>query len=269
MKHEEMAGKWAVITGASSGIGYELSKQFAEHGFNIMVAAEDSGIIEASQAFSQYGTQVESIQVDLANRAGVEKLYSKIKNLPEPIEAIAINAGVGVGGASFDKTDLEAELNLINLNVASVVHLTKLILPDMIAAGHGRILFTSSVAAFMPGPFESVYSASKAFVQSFAEGLRAENKDKGIIITALQPGPTETNFFHRANMDDTKVGESKKDDAADVAKDGFEALMEGRDAIIAGSLKNKVQANVAKIVPQKAAAKMHEQMTKPNSPRDR
>ena len=139
----------------------------------------------------------------------------------------------------------------------------------MLAKGHGRILFTSSVAAFMPGPYESVYSASKAFVQSFAEGLRAETKDKGIVITSLQPGPTETNFFHRAGMDDTKVGEASKDDPADVARDGFEALMEGRDSIIAGSLKNKVQANVAKVAPQKVAAKMHETLTKPNAPENR
>jgi short-subunit dehydrogenase len=262
-------GQWAVVTGASSGIGYELAKQFVMHGFDILITAEDGGIVEAAQALSQYGTQVESFQVDLAREGGVDKLYSRIQQENRPLAAIAINAGVGVGGASFDKTSLEMEMNLLRLNVISVMHLTKYVLRDMIAQGHGRILFTSSVAAFMPGPYESVYSASKAFVQSFAEGLRAETKDKNIVITSLQPGPTETNFFHRAGMDDTKVGGAKKDDPADVARQGFEALMEGRDAIIAGSFKNKVEANIAKIIPQKAAAKMHESMTKPNSPRDR
>lgn len=266
-KHCE--GQWAVITGASSGIGYELARQFAMHGFDILVAAEDAGIVEAAHAFSQYGTKVNHIQVDLRKAEEVERLHSRILQEGRPLDAIAINAGVGVGGASFDKTDLKTEIDLIHLNVVSVVHLTKLVLKDMLEAGHGRILFTSSVAAFMPGPYESVYSASKAFVQSFAEGNRAEVKDKGISITALQPGPTETNFFHRAGMDDTKVGDKEKDSAADVAEDGFEALMAGRDAIIAGSLKNKIQANIAKIIPQKAAAKTHETLTKPNNPKDR
>lgn len=259
----------AVITGASSGIGYELSKQFAEHGFDLLVCAEDDGITEAAQSFRQLGGQVEYLKVDLAEYDGVEKLYERIKSMGKPLDSIAINAGVGVGGASFDKTDLEEELNLLRLNVISVVHLTKRILPDMIEQGHGRILFTSSIAAFLPGPFESVYSASKAFVQSFSEGIRAEAKDKGIVVTALQPGPTETNFFHRAGMDETKVGSMKKDDAADVARQGFEALMKGDHAIVAGSTMNRVQANIAKVAPQQVAAKIHERMTKPNSPKDR
>ena len=158
-------------------------------------------------------------------------------------------------------------MNLIRLNVLSVVHLTKLILKDMLIFGQGKILFTSSVAAFMPGPYESVYSASKAFVQSFAEALHEENKDKGIVITVLQPGPTETNFFHRAGMDDTKVGESKKADPADVAEEGFNALMKGEENHIAG-FKNRIQANVAKVMPQSVAAKMHKGMTLPNSTAD-
>lgn len=269
MENQTSSRPLAVITGASSGIGYELAKQFVQNGFDLLVCAEDPGIVEAAQAFKQNGANVESMQVDLATYEGVEKLYERIRSYGRPLDAIALNAGVGVGGASFDKTDLQEELNLIRLNVLSVVHLTKRILPDMIEAGHGRILFTSSIAAFLPGPFESVYAASKAFVQSFAEGIRGEVKDKGVTVTALQPGPTETNFFHRAGMDETKVGDQKKDDPADVARQGFEALMAGRDAVIAGSLMNKVQGNIAKVAPQKVAAKMHERMTKPNSPLDR
>jgi short-subunit dehydrogenase len=269
MNKEKAKGRLAVVTGASSGIGYELAKQFAMNGFDLLVCAEDRGIADAATSFKQYGTRVDFIQVDLATEEGVEEFYHYIKTEGQEVDSIAINAGVGVGGASFDKTDIKKEINLLRLNVISTVYLTKLILPDMIEAGHGRILFTSSVAAFMPGPYESVYSASKAFVQSFAEGLREENKDKGIIITALQPGPTETNFFHRAGMDDTKVGGAKKDDPAEVARQGFEALMDGRDAIIAGSLKNKIEANLTRFMPQKIAAKFHKTMTKPNSPNDR
>jgi uncharacterized protein len=269
MNQSDKKNQWAVITGASSGIGFELAKQFAMNGFNVLVTAEDPGIAEAAQSFKQYGIDVDHLQADLTKPEEVEKLYVRIKQVARPLEAVAINAGVGVGGASFDKTDLKKELSMLQLNVVSVVHLTKLVLKDMLLAGHGRILFTSSVAAFMPGPYESVYSGTKAFVQSFAEGLRAENKDKGIIITALQPGPTETNFFHRADMDDTKIAQSKKDDPEQVAEQGFKALMEGEDSIIAGSFKNKVQANLAKISPQQVAAKMHERLTKPNSPKNR
>lgn len=266
---ENSERKLAVITGASSGIGYELAKQFAENGFDLLICSNSNEIVEAAQGLKSFGGVVESTRCDLATYDGVEDLYRNIKSLGRPVEAIAINAGVGVGGASFDKTDLEEELNLLRLNVVGVVHLTKRILPDMIEAGHGKILFTSSVAAFLPGPYESVYSASKAFVQSFSEAIRFETKDKGITVTALQPGPTETNFFHRAGMDETKVGDQKKDDAAVVAKQGFDALMEGRGEIIAGSMMNKIQANLGKIMPQKAAAKMHETMTRPNSPKDR
>lgn len=260
---------FAVVTGASSGIGLELAKQFAEHGHDLLICAEDDGLEVAASELRALGARVKAVQVDLAEFEGVEKLYEAIKSQGQPLSAIAINAGVGVGGASFDKTDLLEEINLVKLNVISVLHLTKRILPDMIAAGSGRILYTSSVAAFMPGPYESVYSASKAFVQSFAEGIREEVRDKGITVTALQPGPTETNFFHRANMDDTKIGPAKKDDPAEVAKQGYEALMAGDDAIIAGSIKNKVEANLARLAPQTVAAKMHKRMTKPNSPADR
>lgn len=269
MENKDFDGQLAVITGASSGIGYELAKQFAQHGFDLLVCAEDDGITEAAQAFRSYGHNVQHLKVDLAEYEGVEKLVSAIESAGKPLEVIAINAGVGVGGATFDKTDLDQELNLLRLNVLSVVHLSKKILPMMLRQGHGRMLFTSSVAAFMPGPFEAVYAASKAFVQSFAEAIRKENADKGIIVTALQPGPTETNFFHRAGMDDTKVGEAEKDDPAQVAQQGYEALMSGEHAIVAGSVMNKVQANLARVAPQKVSAKMHESMTRPNDPAKR
>lgn len=245
----------AVITGASSGIGYELAKVFARNGFDLLVVAEDRGIMEAGNAFRSIGAQVETFQVDLSNFQGVEKLYEKIKSVRKPIEAIAMNAGFGLCG-DFVKTDLATELKMIGLNNASLVHLTKLILPHLIAEGHGRILYTSSLAATMPGPYYAVYAATKAFVQSFSEAIRAEVKDQGIVVTALQPGATDTNFFERADMLDTPAGQSKKDDPAQVAEEGYQALMSGKDHVVAGSLMNTIQAKLANFMtgPQGAAA---------------
>jgi len=255
-------GQLAVVTGASSGIGYELAREFAEHGFDLIIAAEDGGIVEARQAFEGLGARVESVQVDLAKAEGVEKLWERVKG--RNVDAVAINAGVGVGG-EFKTTDLERELNIVDLNCRSVVHLAKRAVQQITAQGHGRILITSSIASTMPGAFEAVYAASKAFDQSLAQALREELKDSGITVTSLMPGPTETNFFHRAGMDDTKVGQGKKDDAGQVAKQGFEALMAGKDHVVAGSLKNKVQAGAAKILPEPAKARIHAGMAAPGS----
>jgi uncharacterized protein len=153
------------------------------------------------------GAQVTTVQADLAQHDEVEKLWNAIQAMGRPLDAIAINAGVGVGGGTFAETDLQAELNLIQLNVTSTVHLAKRVVRDMLSRSAGRILFTSSIAGNMPTPYEAVYGASKAFVQSFSQTLRHELKDSGITVTALQPGPTDTNFFHRAGMDDTKLAQ--------------------------------------------------------------
>ncbi len=256
---------FAVVTGASSGIGYELAKQFAQNNFDLLITASSATIEDAAQDIRALGSHVETIQADLATYDGVETLYAKIQSLGRPLDAIAINAGVGVGGDFARETSLQDELNLINLNVVSSVHLAKRVLPAMIAQDSGGVLFTSSVVALMPGPFEAVYAASKAFIQSFAEALRNELKDTNVTITALQPGPTETNFFHRAGLDDTKVGTSKKDDPADVAKQGFESLMAGKDHVVAGSLKTKVQAAMTNVLPATANAEQHRKMAEPGS----
>jgi len=259
----------AVVTGASTGIGYHLAMEFAKNNFDLLVVGRGEKIIEAANAFREFGNIVQTAQIDLAEADGVDRLYSHIKQISCPVDAIAINAGVGVGGASFDKTDLDAEINLIKLNVLSSVHLAKLVIKDMVQEGHGRILFTSSIASTAPGPYEAVYAASKAFIQSFSEALRAEMKDKGITVTALLPGPTETPFFTKAGMEDTKVGAAKKDDPAEVARQGFEALMAGKDKVVAGSFMNKVQAVASKMMSQPAAAASHGNMSKPNSPSKR
>ena len=254
----------AVVTGASSGIGYELAKQFAQNGFDLLVTATDSNINEAAQTFEKLGAKVETVQADLAVYDGVEMLYSKIKATGHPVDAIAINAGVGVGG-EFIKTDLKEELNLINLNVVSSVHLAKRVVKDMVDRGSGKVLFTSSIAALMPGPFEAVYAASKAFLHSFSEAIRNELKDTGVTVTALMPGPTDTNFFHRADMDDTKAGAIKKDDPVEVAKQGFEALMAGKDDIVAGSVMTKIQGAVTKVLPEPVKSELHSKLSEPGS----
>jgi len=257
--------QFAVVTGASSGIGRELARQFAEHDFDLLITSTGPDIAEAARELEQTGARVQTAQADLATYEGVESLYRAISQAGRPIDAIAINAGVGVGGDFTRETKLEDELNLIQLNVAGTVHLAKRVLPDMVARGQGRVLFTSSIAALMPGAFEAVYNASKAFVQSFSEAIRNELKDTGVTITALQPGPTETNFFHRAGMDDTMVGSSEKDDPAQVAKQGFDALMAGKDHIIAGSLKTKAMGTMAKVTPDTLLAEQHRKMAEPGS----
>jgi short-subunit dehydrogenase len=260
----EIQTPFAVVTGASSGIGLELAKQFAEHGFDLLVTAEDEGIEQAAESLRTMGAVADAVRADLATHEGVESLYERIVASGRPIDAIAINAGVGVGGP-FVENDLDAELNLIALNVASVVHLTKRVLEDMVARNEGRILFTSSIAAEGPAPYEAVYGASKAFVQSFSEALRDELRNTNITVTALQPGATETNFFRRAGMEDTKVGAMDKSDPADVARLGFEALMEGKDHVVAAMAMEKANVVLGQVMPESTKAKMHRKLSEPGS----
>jgi short-subunit dehydrogenase len=257
---------FAVVTGASSGIGYELAKQFVEHGYDLLIAAEDEGIRQAADNLRRDGANdVRAVRVDLATYEGVEELYAAMLAANRPVDAIAINAGRGAGGDFVRGTDLKDELNVIDLNVTSTVHLAKRVLPDFVSRGSGRVLFTSSIASMMPGTYQAVYNASKSFVQSFAEALRNELKDTGVTITALMPGPTDTDFFRRAGMEDTNVGASEKDDPALVAKQGFEALMKGDQQAVAGSVKTKVQAAASKVMPDSVKAQMHRKMAEPGS----
>jgi short-subunit dehydrogenase len=255
----------ALVTGASSGIGYALADQFAQHGYDLVIAAEDGGLAEAAHNLESHGAAVEPVQVDLATAEGVERLYAAATARGRHPDAVAINAGTGVGGDFARGSDLDAELRLVDLNVRSTVHLAKRVTADMAARGSGRILITSSIAGTMPGPFEAVYAASKAFDLSFAEALRNELKDTGVTVTALMPGPTDTNFFDRAGLQDTKLGQAKKDDPAAVAKDGFEALMAGKDKVVAGSAKNKAQAAAARVLPDETKAALHRKQSEPGS----
>ena len=259
----------AVVTGASSGIGRELAAQFAAHDFNLVIAAEDSDIETVAMGIRDAGTTVDAVQVDLASDGGVDELYARIEATGRPVDALALNAGVGAGGAFATDTDLAGELRLIDLNVRSTVHLAKHVVADMVARGEGRILFTSSIASTMPGSFQAVYNASKSFVQSFAIALREELKDTGVTVTSLMPGPTDTDFFARARMLDTRIGRSKsKDDPADVARDGFEALMNGDERVVSASLSTKLQGHGSRLMPDRLKAKLHRGMAEPGKGRD-
>jgi short-subunit dehydrogenase len=182
-----------------------------------------------------------------------------------PVDAIALNAGIGAGGAFVTDTRLGDELRLIDLNVRSTVHLAKLVLPEMVARNRGKVLFTSSVASTLPGAFQAVYNASKSFVQSFALAIRNELKGTGITITALMPGATETEFFERAEMEDTAVGAAEKDDPALVALQGYEALVAGKERVVGGSFKNKAQVAASRALPDSVKAEMHRKMAEPGS----
>jgi uncharacterized protein len=253
----------AVVTGASSGIGRELADQFARNGFDVLIAAEDTELDEAARELEGTGASVTAVRVDLAGYDGVEQLCDAIRATGRTPGALAVNAGIGVSGP-FAETDLADELRLVNLNVTSAVHLTKRVLPAMIEQGAGRILFTSSVAATAPGPYQATYAASKAFLRSLGAAVRQELRETGVTVTTLMPGPTDTEFFERAGMEDTRLGAMEnKDDAAEVARQGFEALMAGKDHVVAGSLRNKAQTAAGRVMPDSAKAKMQGKMTEP------
>ena len=255
----------ALVTGASSGIGLELAKQFAEHGFDLIVAAEDVELDDAVEALRGFGGAVAPVSVDLTRRDHVERLVAAVRGAGRPLDAAALNAGVGVGGA-FVETDLDAELGLVELNCASTVHLAKRVAQDMAARGEGRILFTSSVVSQAPAPFQAVYGASKAFVHMLALALREELSDSGVSVTALLPGPTDTEFFDRAGMQDTRVGASdSKDDPAQVARQGFEALMAGEAQVLGGSLASRAMGAMSRISPDALAAKANRKLSEPGS----
>ena len=256
--------KFALVTGASSGIGLELARQFAENGFDLLITARGEGLASARDSLADTGAEVTTVAADLSEKDGPAIVMGAVAASGRDLDAVALNAGFGNGGAFVD-IPLDDELDLIQTNIVAVVHFAKLIVPRMIERGGGRILFTASVASLMPGPYYATYAASKAFVLSFSEALRHEVKDHGITVTALMPGPTDTHFFASADMEDTPVGKSGKDDPAKVAADGFAALMEGKDHVVAGSVKNKLQATGAAVLSEPMKAAMHAKSTVPEA----
>jgi uncharacterized protein len=253
--------KFAVITGASSGIGYEFAKVCAGENFEVLVIA-DQGVEEATARLRADGAAVTGLQADLAAYDGNEGVVAAIQQGGRPVDVLALNAGRLVGGP-FLEADLERDLALIQLNIGSVVHLSKRLLPAMVAQGEGRVLITSSIAATMPGPYYATYAASKAYLLSFAEAIRYELKDTGVTVTALLPGPTDTEIFDRGGMQNTPVAEGPKDDPTEVAQDAFKALMAGDDKVVAGSVKNLLQTAAARVAPEQFKAARHAAQTKP------
>ncbi|GAA2404381.1 SDR family NAD(P)-dependent oxidoreductase [Streptomyces glaucosporus] len=254
----------ALVTGASSGIGLELARQFAEHGFDLLVNAEDDRLADAAERLRAAGTEVVPVRADLRRHDEVERLWSAVTATGRPVDAAALNAGIGRGGA-FTDTDLADELDLIALNVTSTVHLAKRLLRDMAARGEGRLLITSSVASTMPGPYQAVYNASKSFLQSFAEALSDELRDTGVTVTSLMPGPTDTDFFRRGGLEDTRLAEQATDDPALVARQGFEALMRGKEKKLAGSAKSRAMGRVNAVLPDRLKAAGHRKTAEPGS----
>ena len=252
---------FAIVTGASSGIGYELAKCCAEHGFDLLVAADEPAISEAAQAFHGLGVAVETVEADLATLAGVDQLYSATKG--RPVDALRANAGHGLGHGFLDQQFDEVR-HVIDTNITGTLYLIQTVGRDMRARGQGRILITGSIAGFMPGSFQAVYSGTKAFINSFSFALRNELQDTGVTVTCLMPGATETEFFERADMLDTKVGQQEKDDPAEVAKTGFDAMMQGEGDVVSG-WKNKLQSAIANVTPASMLAEQHRKMAEPGS----
>ena len=253
----------AVVTGASSGIGFELARQFAQGGFDVILAA-DRDLNAAGEAVrAEGGAVIQALEADLSTRQGVETLYQAIQASGRPVAALAANAGIGLGQAFFDQ-DLDQAIKVVDTNIVGTLALIHAVGRDMRSAGEGRILITSSIASLIPGSFQAVYNGTKSFLQSFSFALREELKDTGVTVTALLPGATETDFFHRGGMDDTKVGSSKKDDAEMVAKTGYEALMKGEGDAVAG-FKNKLQAAATRVMTNDQLAGMHRGMAEPGS----
>lgn len=258
------AGKpLAIVTGASTGIGYELAKCCVEEGFDLVIAADQPEIESAAQDFRGMGAKVTAVRADLATIEGVDALIDATKAQNRPVDALLANAGHGLGKGFLDQDFAEAR-HVIDTNVTGTIYLIQKIGREMRARGEGRILVTGSVAGFMPGSFQAVYNGTKAFIDSFSLALRNELKDTGVTVTCLMPGPTDTEFFERADMLDTKVGTGKKDDPADVAKAGFRAMMNGEGDVVAG-WKNKLQTSMASVTPAGVLAQQHRKMAEPGS----
>jgi short-subunit dehydrogenase len=253
----------AVVTGASSGIGYHLARIAAEHGYDLIVAA-DTSLAKAVADFAALGAQVESIECDLASTQGVLQLCQAIGD--RKVDALMANAGHGLGGAFLDQ-DFAAVLHVINTNVTGTVHLVHEVGRKMLARKHGQVLVTGSIAGFQPGSFHAIYNATTAFVDSFAIAVRNELKGTGVSITLLMPGPTDTEFFERADLMDTKMADIHKADPAKVARIGFDAMLKGETDVVAG-LSNKVQVVMSKVLPSQAVAAAHRKLAEPESIKD-
>jgi uncharacterized protein len=261
----ETKGRYALITGATNGIGYELAKLFAQDGYNLIIVARTGEALEqrANEFSSNYNVEVVTIEKDLFDPQAPFQIYDELKSRNLLVDVLVNDAGQGQFGL-FVEQDLQRLLTIIQLNVASLTAMTHLFLKDMVARNEGKILQLASIASSMPGPWQAVYHGTKAYVLSLTEALVNELKDSAVSITALQPGATNTDFFNKAEMQDSKILDTKLSDPAKVAKDGYEALMKGDDRIVSG-FKNKAMVEMSNVMPDTAVA---EQMNKMQKPRD-
>ena len=252
---------FAIVTGASTGIGFELAKRCAQEGYDLLIAADEPEIESAATSLRSEGATVEALQADLATIEGVDKLYAATKG--RQVDALLANAGRGLGHGFLDQ-DFGKARRVVDTNVTGTIYLVHKVGNDMRRRNAGKILITGSIAGFTPGSFQAVYNGTKAFLNSFSFALREELKNTKITVTCLMPGATETEFFRRAEMMDTKIGTSEKDDAAEVANNGFDAMINGEGDVVSG-LKNKVQSAAANVTPAGALATQHRKMAEPGS----
>jgi short-subunit dehydrogenase len=252
---------FAIVTGASTGIGLELAKRCAQEGYDLLVAADEPEIENAAASLRAIGTEIEAVQVDLATTDGVDKLYAAAKG--RQVDALLANAGRGLGHGFLDQ-DFAKARRVIDTNITGTLYLIQKVGNDMRRRNSGRILITGSIAGFSPGSFQAVYNGTKAFLNSFSFALREELRDSEVTVTCLMPGATEAEFFRRADMMDTAVGTSEKDDPAEVAKNGFDAMMKGEGDVVSG-LKNKVLSAVANVMPAGVLARQHRKKAEPGT----
>ncbi|MGE0717554.1 MAG: SDR family NAD(P)-dependent oxidoreductase [Alphaproteobacteria bacterium] len=257
-------GELAMVTGASTGIGYALADVCAQNGFDLIVASDEPQIADAARDFRRLGVQVEPLCADLSTLEGVEALCAAAARLGRPVDALLANAGIGLGGAFLDQ-DFARVQRVIDTNITGTVALIQRVGRQMRDRNSGRILITGSIAGFIPGSFQAVYNGTKAFLDSFAFALRNELKDSGVTVSCLMPGATETEFFRRADMLDTPVGRADKDDPGDVARQGFEAMMSGSGDVVTG-WRNKLQTILASITPSGMLAEIHRKQAEPDRP---
>jgi short-subunit dehydrogenase len=251
----------AVVTGASTGIGLELARCCARDGYDLLVVADEPAINDSAEQLKRLATHVEALEADLSTMDGVDSLYAKIAG--RPVAALLANAGRGLGKGFLDQ-DFDEIRRVVDTNITGTIYLIHKVGNDMRRGGGGKILITGSIAGFMPGSFQAVYNGTKAFIDSFSEAIREELKDTGITVTCLMPGATETEFFERADLMDTKIGQKKKDDPAEVAKVGYEAMQTGDDSVIYG-WKNKAQVAMSRVMPATKMAEQHRKETEPGS----
>ncbi len=249
--------KTALITGASSGIGYELAKLFARDGYNlVLVARSEKKLIQIAKEFTDKSDiKIKIITKDLSIPTTPEEIFTNLQQSGIKVDMLVNNAGFGTYGF-FHETDLNAELEMLQVNMVSLTHLTKLFLKDMVKQGYGKILNVSSGAAFLPGPLMAVYYATKAYVLSFSEAISNELEGTGVTVTVLCPGATASGFQQRAAMEESKLISGQKImDAETVAKIGYDGLMSNKTVVIPG-LKNKLLAEAIRFIPRKTLLKI-------------